>query len=53
VVEALRARLKTQLSSYKVPRHLVVMTAEELPMTASGKIYKPALRQLLADRLAS
>lgn len=49
--EDLRARLKAQLSSYKVPRHLVVMPAEELPMTASGKIYKPALRQLLAQRL--
>jgi acyl-CoA synthetase (AMP-forming)/AMP-acid ligase II len=51
--EDLRARLKTQLSSYKVPRHLVVMTAEELPMTASGKIYKPALRELLAQKVAS
>ncbi len=50
-IDDLRARLKTQLSSYKVPRHLVVMTAEELPMTASGKIYKPALRQLLAEKL--
>jgi acyl-CoA synthetase (AMP-forming)/AMP-acid ligase II len=51
-VDALRTRLKAQLSSYKVPRHLVVMTAEELPMTASGKIYKPALRQLLVEKLA-
>jgi acyl-CoA synthetase (AMP-forming)/AMP-acid ligase II len=50
-IEDLRARLKSQLSSYKVPRHLVVMTAEELPMTASGKIYKPALRQLLVQKL--
>jgi acyl-CoA synthetase (AMP-forming)/AMP-acid ligase II len=49
--EDLRARLKSKLSSYKVPRHLLVLTTEELPMTASGKVYKPALRALLAQKI--
>lgn len=49
--DVLRAHLKTQLSSYKVPRHLVFLREDEIPMTASAKIYKPALKELLAARL--
>lgn len=47
----LRGELRTRLSSYKVPRSYVVMSEDELPMTASAKIYKPALRELLLARL--
>jgi acyl-CoA synthetase (AMP-forming)/AMP-acid ligase II len=47
----LRATLKQRLSSYKVPRHWLFLGEEELPMTATAKIFKPRLKQLLADRL--
>lgn len=50
---ALRDYLKTQLSSYKVPRHFVFLEEEEIPMTASAKIYKPALKELLTARLGA
>ena len=50
--EALRIRLKALLSSYKVPRHVVILAEADLPMTASAKIYKPALKELLIGRLA-
>lgn len=49
--EDIIGRLKTQLASYKVPRHYVFLTEPELPMTASGKIQKIQLRKLLAGRL--
>ncbi len=48
----LRARLKAELSAYKVPRHLFLYTSAELPFTDSGKIDKRALATLLAARLA-
>jgi acyl-CoA synthetase (AMP-forming)/AMP-acid ligase II len=49
---ALKAKLKTQLAGYKVPRHIVVLPLEDLPMTASGKVYMPRLRELMKARLA-
>ena len=45
--EELRGRIKTQLSSFKVPRRLVVMRADEMPRTVSSKIRKPALIPIL------
>jgi len=51
--EALRARLKGDLSAYKVPRHLFFYGSEELPFTDSGKIDKRRLGALLAERLRS
>lgn len=50
--DELRNTLKQRLSSYKVPKHFVFLKEEELPMTASSKIYKPALKKLLAERIA-
>jgi acyl-CoA synthetase (AMP-forming)/AMP-acid ligase II len=47
----LRTRLKSQLSSYKVPRHFVFLKEDEIPMTASAKVYRPALKKLLAARI--
>jgi acyl-coenzyme A synthetase/AMP-(fatty) acid ligase len=47
----LRAGARELLSSYKVPRHYVMLRESELPMTASAKIYKPGLKDLLRDRL--
>ncbi|MCB2080442.1 MAG: class I adenylate-forming enzyme family protein [Novosphingobium sp.] len=50
--DAMRAQLKQRLSSYKVPRHYVMLREDELPMTASAKIYKPALKELLLERIS-
>jgi acyl-CoA synthetase (AMP-forming)/AMP-acid ligase II len=50
--DALREQLRALLSSYKVPRHYVILRQDELPMTATAKIYKPALKELLLARIA-
>jgi acyl-CoA synthetase (AMP-forming)/AMP-acid ligase II len=47
-----RARLREQLSSYKVPRQWLFAAREELPFTDSGKVDKKRLAALLAQRLA-
>jgi long-chain acyl-CoA synthetase len=41
-IAAIRARLKTQLADYKVPKH--VQIAADLPREDSGKIFKRRLR---------
>jgi acyl-CoA synthetase (AMP-forming)/AMP-acid ligase II len=47
--EMLRQFLRTELSAYKVPKHLFVKRHEELPFTDSGKIDK----RKLAERLTA
>ena len=49
----LRARAKTQLAAYKVPRHLIVAEHDALPFTDTGKIDKRKLRALLEARIAA
>jgi len=49
--EDLRARVKTDLSAYKVPRHLLLFASADLPMTDSGKIDKRRLVDALVARL--
>jgi acyl-CoA synthetase (AMP-forming)/AMP-acid ligase II len=49
--DGVRDQLKSLLSSYKVPRHYVIMSQEDLPMTDSGKVYKPGLKTVLVERL--
>jgi acyl-CoA synthetase (AMP-forming)/AMP-acid ligase II len=44
-VDALRAFCREALASYKVPRHLFVVTEIEVPRTATGKVDKAALRR--------
>ena len=45
----LQARLRTELASYKVPRHVAVFAEQQdLPWLESGKIDLQALRRLLA-----
>ena len=51
--EALRARLRAELASYKLPRHILVMESAALPYTDSGKIDKRRLAALVAERLSS
>jgi acyl-CoA synthetase (AMP-forming)/AMP-acid ligase II len=50
--DELRARLKTELSAYKVPKFLWVCAKSELPFLESGKIKKQELAGLLAARVA-
>lgn len=46
---SIRARLKTQLSHYKVPRRLAVVESADVPRTDSGKPRKAQLRAALFD----
>ena len=50
--EALRARVKDELSAYKVPRHIIVYPTGKLPFTDTGKIDKRRLIEELGQRLA-
>jgi acyl-CoA synthetase (AMP-forming)/AMP-acid ligase II len=49
--EELRRRLKSELSAFKVPRHLFLCVRSELPETATGKVQKSRLRDRLAERI--
>ena len=51
--DARRARVKGDLSAYKVPRHLFVDDEGALPFTDSGKIDKRRLSELLAQRIGN
>jgi fatty-acyl-CoA synthase len=51
--ETLHARLKDQLSSYKLPRHVVFVAAAEIPMTDSGKVDRRKLRDVLVKRVGA
>jgi len=50
-VDEVRIRLKADLSAFKVPKVIWPCTKTDLPFTDSGKIRKPALATLLANRL--
>ena len=50
----LQARLRLEMASYKVPRHVAVFAEQQdLPWLESGKIDLQALRRLLADRFSN
>jgi acyl-CoA synthetase (AMP-forming)/AMP-acid ligase II len=51
--EVLRARLRCDLSAYKVPRHLYIDALTDLPFTDSGKLDKRRLAKLLETRIAT
>ena len=51
VAEELIGYCREQLSRYKVPAHVVVCTASDLPLTASGKVQKFVLAQRAAEIL--
>ncbi|MCP4903830.1 MAG: AMP-binding protein [bacterium] len=51
--EELRARVKSELSAYKVPRAFHFYSHEELPFTDSGKIDKRALIAMIESRAES
>jgi acyl-CoA synthetase (AMP-forming)/AMP-acid ligase II len=47
-----RARLRPELSAYKVPRHTFFFEKSTLPFTDSGKIDKRRLGPMLVERIA-
>ncbi len=54
VPEDLRTRVKQELSSYKVPRHIAVFaTSDDLPWLDSGKIDLRGVQRLLTDRFGT
>ena len=51
--EAVKAELKQRLSSYKVPRHFVVLDSAAFPATGSGKVKRSELQALLVSHLTA
>jgi len=49
--ETCRERLRSELSAYKLPRHIFFADKSELPFTDSGKIDKRRLGEQLAARI--
>jgi len=48
---ALRKQMLGEISSYKVPKAIVVMKYDDVPRTTSGKVQRNVLKPLLAERL--
>jgi acyl-CoA synthetase (AMP-forming)/AMP-acid ligase II len=46
-LDNITAQLRDRLSSFKVPRHLIVVNEDDVPMTPSLKVQRPALRELI------
>ncbi|MEZ0365066.1 class I adenylate-forming enzyme family protein [Mycobacterium sp. pUA109] len=46
-VAALRDRLKSELSSYKIPRRVVALPADRIPLLSSGKVDRHRLAEVL------
>ena len=51
-VDAIRAAAKLELSSYKVPRVIVILGPDEVPLMSSGKVNRLALIERLRRREA-
>jgi len=51
--EELRAHCKQALAAFKVPVHFRIMARADLPVTATGKVQKFRLQELLAKALAT
>jgi acyl-CoA synthetase (AMP-forming)/AMP-acid ligase II len=49
-VDDIAAQLRASLSTYKIPRLIVVCAADEIPITPSMKLKKRELAQLIRDR---
>jgi fatty-acyl-CoA synthase len=52
-VAALLEVCRDKLARFKVPKHILVTTAEQLPTTPTGKVQKFKLARQAAERLAS
>jgi acyl-CoA synthetase (AMP-forming)/AMP-acid ligase II len=51
--QALRRRLREELSSYKVPRHILVLEDRDVPWLVSQKVDRRALIELAAKRMGA
>lgn len=51
--EQLRQLVATRLARFKVPRHVFIINAADLPVTASGRVRKFLLAEHAAQRVAS
>jgi acyl-coenzyme A synthetase/AMP-(fatty) acid ligase len=50
-LSALQAELRTRNSSFKVPRELILIAQDEVPMLHSNKVGRRLLQALIAERL--
>ena len=48
--EELTSRLRNRLSAYKVPKRLVMIHEEDVPMMSSGKLDIRALKERIRER---
>jgi fatty-acyl-CoA synthase len=51
--DALIARCADKLARFKVPRHVLVLAAEDIPLTVTGRPQKFKLARMASERLAS
>ncbi len=51
--DSVKARLKGELSSFKVPKRVLFMDYDDLPRTASKKVRRPALAEMVAPLIAA
>jgi fatty-acyl-CoA synthase len=51
--DALIARCAARLARFKVPRHVLVLAASDIPLTVTGRPQKFKLARLASERLAS
>jgi acyl-CoA synthetase (AMP-forming)/AMP-acid ligase II len=51
--DELLATARRELSAFKVPRHVVVVEEDAIPMTATGKVRRGELRDLVAELVAN
>ena len=47
--ESIRERVREQLSNYKVPGKIVVLSEQQIPWLASGKVDRLGIRRILAE----
>jgi acyl-CoA synthetase (AMP-forming)/AMP-acid ligase II len=50
--DELRAFCRTALAAFKVPQHFWFVTRDVFPLTVSGKVQQPRLRDTLMTALA-
>jgi acyl-CoA synthetase (AMP-forming)/AMP-acid ligase II len=48
-VDALRVRLKNDLSTYKVPTDIFILPHADIPRTDTGKVRKPLLKDIVMN----
>jgi acyl-CoA synthetase (AMP-forming)/AMP-acid ligase II len=48
-IDELRSALRSQLSAFKIPKKVILLPDDEVPMMSSGKLDMRALKRMLAD----